>query len=406
MSKLSGQCRFIGAASKGRVRIDTKWSSVLLVLALLLGTWPARADGPDDEYLQIYNLIHQADDLNASGKEVPAKAKYLEAQIALSNFRRDYPDWNVKLVSYRANYVAGKVAALSAKPPAEAQSDAAAATQGSTIQVKLLEAGAEPRKALRLHPSPGDKQTLAFTMKMAMKTKVGDAEAPAMKLPAIKMTLDSTVKEVSDSGDITYEMVMGEISLSDEPGGTPEVAEAIKAALAGVKGLSGTGKASSRGLSKGVEFKSPAGSNPQTRQFMDQMKESFTQLTAPLPEEAVGPGAKWEVKMPLKSQGMTMDQSTTYEVVSIDGERITTKSAVVQHAANQKIQNPAMPSLKMDLTKMVGTGSSENAFDLAHLLPTMGTGKLHSESSMAMNMGGQKQPMTMKMDINFQFEAK
>jgi hypothetical protein len=227
-----------------------------------------------------------------------------------------------------------------------------------------------------------------------------------MKIPTIKMTLGSTVKEVADNGDITYEIAMGDISLSDEPGGLPEVAEAMKAVFAGTKGLAGTGTASSRGFSKGVEFKSPVGSNPQTRQFMDQMKETFAQLAAPLPEEAVGPGAKWEVKMPLKSQGMTIDQMATYEVVTLEGERLTTKSTIVQHAANQKIQNPVMPTLKMDLTKMVGSGSGERTFDLAHLLPASGTGKVHTETSMSMNMGGQKQAMTMKMDLNLKFEAK
>jgi hypothetical protein len=199
---------------------------------------------------------------------------------------------------------------------------------------------------------------------------------------------------------------MGDISVSEEPGGTPGVAEAMKAVFAGAKGLSGTATISSRGLSKGLEFKSPAGGNPQARQLMDQMKGFVAQLIAPFPEEAVGPGARWEAKIPIKSQGITIEQTATYELVSLEGERLTTKSTVVQHAANQKIESPAMPGMKMDLSKMVGNGSGERTFDLAHLLPVAGTEKAHSESSMAMNMGGQKQPMTMKMDINFQFEAK
>src|ERR1017187_10067601 len=44
MSKYSGQSRFTGAASKGQVRINRNWFSVLLVLRLLLGAWPARAE--------------------------------------------------------------------------------------------------------------------------------------------------------------------------------------------------------------------------------------------------------------------------------------------------------------------------------------------------------------------------
>jgi hypothetical protein len=400
MIETSGHICCPGAASKRRVHISLQRLSGLLVLALLLGVWPARADGPDDEYLQIYSLIQQADELNTGGKAAPAKAKYQEAKVALTSFQTNYPYWNVKLVSYRLNYVAQKIAALAEKPPTVAGGET------STTQIKLLEPGAEPRKVLRLHPKPGDKQTLDLTLKMAMESKVGEMETPATKLPGIKMTLEATVKSVADNGDITYEMVMGDLGISEEPGVAPMVAEAMKSAFTGVKGMSGSGTTSSRGFSKGFEFKAPSDSNPQARQVVDQMKDSFTELAALLPEEAVGTGAKWEVKMPLKTQGMTIDQTATYEVVSLEGENFKTKSTIVQQAANQKIQNPAMPGIKVDLTKMTGTGNSERTFDLGKLLPTAGTGRVHTDTAMAMNMGGQKQAMTMKMDIDVRFETK
>jgi hypothetical protein len=391
-----------GDASKRRVHLHLQRFCGPLVLALLLGVWPAWADGPDDEYLQIYGLIQTADELNADGKAAPAKAKYLEAKAALTSFQTNYPYWNVKLVSYRLNYLAQKVVPPAEKLPTVAEG----ATQTSTTQVKLLEPGAEPRKVLRLHPKPGDKQTLDLTLKMAMESKVGEMETPATKLPAIKISLEATVKSVADNEDITYEMVMGDLTVSEEPGVAPMVAEAMKSAFTGVKGLSGSGTISSRGFSKGFEFKAAPDGNPQARQVVDQMKDAFTELAARLPEEAVGTGAKWEVKMPLKTQGMTIDQTATYEVVSLDGENFKTKSTIVQQAANQKIQNPAMPGIKVDLTKMTGTGSSERTFDLGKLLPTAGTGKVHTDTAMAMNMGGQKQPMTMKMDMDVRFEAK
>jgi hypothetical protein len=252
----------------------------------------------------------------------------------------------------------------------------------------------------------GDKQTVGLTMKMAMETKVGEMESQAVKMPAMELTMTVAVKDVSDSGEISYEIVMGDASVSDEPGVMPQVAEAMKAAFAGFKGMSGTGTMSARGISHGIEFKVPAGGDPQARQLMDQMKDSLSQLTTPLPEEAVGLGAKWEVKTPIKSQGMRMDQTTVSELASLEGERLTTKSTVTQHAASQKIQNPAMPGLKMDLTKMAGQGTGERTVDLRKLLPIAGTGEVHSETSMVMNAGGQKQAMTMKMDMDVRLETK
>ena len=122
MCKLSNQVCFGEPGVGGRVRANLKGFSGLLVLALLLGVClPAQADLGDDQYLQIYGLIQQADELNSSGKVALAKAKYQEAQTALKGFKTDYPSWNVKLVAYRLNYVAQKLAALSEKPRTDAR---------------------------------------------------------------------------------------------------------------------------------------------------------------------------------------------------------------------------------------------------------------------------------------------
>jgi len=93
------------------------------------------------------------------------------------------------------NYVVQKAAALTEKPPTAAGADTATATP-----VKLIEPGTEPRKMLRLHPNPGDKQTLSMTVKMAMETKVGEMETPAVKIPTITMSLETTVKGVAENG--------------------------------------------------------------------------------------------------------------------------------------------------------------------------------------------------------------
>jgi len=60
----------------------------------------------------------------------------------------------------------------------------------------------------------------------------------------------------------------------------------------------------------------------------------------------------------------------------------------------------------MDVTKMTGTGSGEITFELSKLLPVEGTTDIHSDYSMSLDMGGQKQPMTMKMDLNMRLESK
>jgi hypothetical protein len=103
---------------------------------------------------------------------------------------------------------------------------------------------------------------------------------------------------------------------------------------------------------------------------------------------------------------MTIDETTTYQVVSIDGERVTTKASIVQSAANQKVENPAMPGLKLDVTKMSGTGGGDITFQLNQVMPAKVNLNAQSQMDMSLNMGGQKQSMTMKRDQNVRIESK
>jgi len=265
------------------------------------------------------------------------------------------------------NYLTEKVVALSGgNTTVDAQT---AEKGGSTTQVKLLEAGGEPRKALRFRPKAGDKQNLEMTTKMNMEMKVGEMEPPSMKMPVIKLLMALTVNSITADGDIAYTSLISDVAISDDTDVMPQVADAIKAAFAGIKGMSGTGVMSNRAINKHSDFKLPPEANPQTKQMIEQMKDSLANISSPLPDEAVGPGAKWEVKRPIKAQGMTMQQTATYELVSVEGDRLNVRIKINQSAGKQKVENPTMPGLQIDLEKMSGTGAGHITLDLSHVLP-------------------------------------
>jgi hypothetical protein len=211
---------------------------------------------------------------------------------------------------------------------------------------------------------------------------------------------------VASNGDIQYESVITEATVTEDPSANPQVVEAMKTSLAAVKGLSGTGIITDRGVTKTNEVKMPTDVDPQARQTVEQIKESMGDLSTPFPEEAVGPGAKWEVKRTLKSQGMTMNQTTTCQLVTVEGDHFTIKSTVVQSASNQKVPNPLMPTVKVDLSKMTMTGNSESKLDLGHILPQTMSGTGRSESLMSMGTGAQKQAITMKSETAVRAESK
>ncbi len=92
-----------------------------LSLACVAGGWAGEAD---DQYIEIYKLIREADVLNEGGQLSQAMAKYTEARGALQAFHKAYPDWNVIAVNYRLDYLASKIAAVSARLPAPSTSAA------------------------------------------------------------------------------------------------------------------------------------------------------------------------------------------------------------------------------------------------------------------------------------------
>jgi hypothetical protein len=390
----------------------------VLLLAFVV---PVFADEEEDQYFDVLGIIQKADALYNSGQVAKALTKYQEAQVALETFRKAHTDWNPKVIAYRAKYLADKIALCSdkssqpaqkqAEPPENKAGPGTSPDNKSTgaetgVRVKLLEAGSEPRQVLRLHPKAEEKQTLTMTLKMAMAMKVGGMENPPMKLPTMVMTMEATVKNVSPEGDIAYEMVLTDTSIGDEPGVLPQVAETIKSSLGNIKGLSGKGVISDRGVNKGMEMTVPSGADPQVQQAMGQMRDSFANLATPLPEEGVGVGAKWEAKMPIKSQGMSIDQTTTYELVSLKDDNLATKININQTAPPQKVQSPSMGAMKLDLLKMSGTGTGEVSLGLGQLLPLAGTMVLHSDLAMGVGTGAQQQTMDMKMDIDLRLEAK
>lgn len=104
----------------------------VVLISLAFGAVVAAAQSPEEQYVRIYNLIQQADALRASGQPEPALAKYLEANTALSQIQRIYPEWQSNVVKFRLRYLAEKIEAIpGAKLPLQPKPEATPANQPS-----------------------------------------------------------------------------------------------------------------------------------------------------------------------------------------------------------------------------------------------------------------------------------
>ncbi|HTR43753.1 MAG TPA: hypothetical protein VMH87_19240 [Pseudomonadales bacterium] len=360
------------------------------MIMVLFGVSAALADqpNPDEQYIHIMTTIDKADALLASGKTAPALEKYRDAQTNLVRFKAWNPLFDPKTVQYRIDEVSGRINALTAppeRPAAETNAEAQPAPAAPKSPVKLMDPGSEPRKVLRFHSQPGDKQSTLMVIKSVVDTGTGSAPitAPAMTLP-----MDITTKGISPNGDINYEIVIGDITVADDTNLPPQTLQAVKTAMSAAKGVTITGLMSDRGISKKTDVKAPPGSTPQLQQMVEQMKEGFSNMDSPLPEEAVGPGAKWEIQRPLKTQGLSGQQTESYQLVSLDGDHFNTSLVLNTASSNQVMQ-------------ITSTLTGTNSADLSKIAPIQAAWNIHAEA----NASGPR-PIATKSDTSIEMESK
>jgi Flp pilus assembly protein TadD len=166
-----------------------------VVMALLLAfVAGARAGEADDQYIEIYKVIRQADALNEGGQPSQALAKYSEARAALQAFHKAYPDWNVVAVNYRLDYLASRMTVLSLQlpapsktPPPQAKTPAAPAA-----------AAAHPAPAQPLVQPPADWTNQLNTLKeqaRQLQGEKGQLQMDKDRLLADKGLLEEKLKE-------------------------------------------------------------------------------------------------------------------------------------------------------------------------------------------------------------------
>jgi Flp pilus assembly protein TadD len=88
----------------------------LLCIAVWCAFAPLYAEGPDDQFVRVYNLIQQADLLRQNGQVKESNQKYLDARDALQKLETAYPHWNRTIVNYRKGYITEKLGPLATAP--------------------------------------------------------------------------------------------------------------------------------------------------------------------------------------------------------------------------------------------------------------------------------------------------
>ncbi len=287
-------------------------------------------------------------------------------------------------------------AAVTAKP---ATAKPAATQSAAKPQLALLNPGAEPRQELRFRPTVKAEQQATMTVNIDMAVSLAGNQRPKTQVPATVMKFATKVTKIDPNGDIHYQFRYTDVAVAPDASLAPATLRQLRSQLAKIKGLSGTVVVDNRGQTLAGNFAIPPDADAMTRQMIAQLSQSIDQFSAPVPAAAVGVGAKWRVTSNPIIGGMTLQQTTTYELVKFQDGIATLNVTVAQQATSQTIRNPSLPTgSNLRLKSLNGTGQGQSMMRFDQLLPLNAKITVRSNSAMEMNNPITGKPMAIDTD--------
>lgn len=184
---------------------------------------------------------------------------------------------------------------------------------GDAALVRVLEAGGEPRRVLRLAVEDGDRTTSALVLDQEIENDGRVRDTPSITFP-----FDTEVTDTSDD-EITATQTFGAVEVD-----SAEIEDAL-AAVAGVTGsltlrTDGTVVASTLDLADDA----PAAAT------LEEVRNQVRSLVPVFPGDEVGAGATWTVGSVVDVDGATVDQTATYTLDSIEDDAYVVGVTVTQ----------------------------------------------------------------------------
>ncbi len=184
---------------------------------------------------------------------------------------------------------------------------------GAESVATLLDAGAEPRQELRFDYADGDTFAFDTEVSQAISQTINGVAGPdgAPVLTTLGQTGTVTVMGDAFVLESTTDSAIGVVE------GDAALTAQVQAALDAVLGLVERRVVDPSGIVFEFELLNTDGMDPAILGPAATAGENGVALAFPL--EAVGVGARWETVATLEVSGLSVEQVTAYEVLSIDG---------------------------------------------------------------------------------------
>lgn len=205
-------------------------------------------------------------------------------------------------------------------------------------------------------------------LRTAASTETAGTKQADVTFPSVHLSIALDPQSVTTDGDLRYAWRVVGTSVDDSADTPAQVAEGMRAEVAGIAHLSGSAVVTSRGLAKEVDTDSSAFANGEPgTQMAEQVRQTLRDVAAPLPEEDVGIGARWRKLSQLDDKEAHVTQTETFKLVDLAGDRGILDDILAQTAPPQTLHAP--PGAPRRMESMLTSGQEKVRFDLTRLVP-------------------------------------
>jgi hypothetical protein len=295
-------------------------------------------------------------------------------------------------------------AMTTAQSPAPASHDALVAQ--NAVEVVLLEAGAEPRSEIRYDLAAMTAQNMRMDMLMNMAMSNPMMGSQAMTFPLMRMNMAMTEMTMNEAGHLRMAFAFRSAEVMPREGADPAMVAGMQGALAGMENVTGFSVIDTRGNVIEAGFDA-SNAPPAAQQQLESMRDSLEQMVAPMPVEAVGIGARWQITTNVVSNGASIQQVATYRLIERTENAIRLEVSMTQTAADQQINDPNIPPpMTVWIDSYNASGGGTATISLNSPVPES-TATIESAMSMSLDDGsGTRAPyMTMEMDMSITISA-
>jgi hypothetical protein len=267
-------------------------------------------------------------------------------------------------------------------------------------QIEVLDAGSQPREALRLAPPVGTSQQSAMTMRLDLeRSGVSDA---TIKAPPIRATIAMVLQDVTPDGSLHITFSYPSFDVLRRKGTSARERRTIERGLAALNGLSGEMTMTTQGTVVDSTLDTPPDLDPAVAQTLSQLENQLGVVTASFPQEEVVVGARWRTTSELTLNGIDVRQVGEFRLEKRNGPTLGLDVRVTQNARRQAVDATGGIELRIKNFKTTFRGST--TMDLTSLLPVSSRVRGSGDQTFAVRSGSESGELHQHIDLRVTLE--